>query len=132
MKNAIVTGGGGGLGKSICTELSKNGYAVAVLDLKIKDAQRTSEGLENASAYAVDVRDHSSVIEFYNNYGKAPELIVNNAGIARFNKLLDQKIKDFEDVIQTNLIGSFIFASEGVRLMIKDCLLYTSPSPRDS
>ena len=29
MKNAIVTGGGGGLGKSICTELSKNGYAVA-------------------------------------------------------------------------------------------------------
>ena len=120
MKNAIVTGGGGGLGKSICYELSMNGYAVAVLDLKIKDSQRTAEELDNATAYAVDVRDEHSVREFYKEFGKAPDLIVNNAGIARFDKLLDQKVADFEDVVQTNLICSFILATEWVRLMIAE------------
>ena len=120
MKNAIVTGGGGGIGKSICKELSMNGYAVAVLDLKLEDSSRTARDLDNASAYAVDVRNQLSVREFYRDFGKAPDLIVNNAGIARFNKLLDQKITDFEDVMQTNLIGSFIVATEGVRLMVAE------------
>lgn len=120
MKNAIVTGGGGGIGKSICKELSMNGYAVAVLDLKLEDSSRTARDLDNASAYAVDVRNQISVREFYRGIGKAPDLIINNAGIARFDKLLDQKITDFEDVMQTNVIGSFIVATEGVRLMVAE------------
>ena len=127
MKNAIVSGGGGGLGKSICKELSNNGYAVAVLDLKIEDALRTSADLDNATPYSVDVRDYKSVTEFFKLFGKAPDVIVNNAGIARFNKLLDQKIDDFEDVLKTNLIGSFILATEGARKMIskgiKGCII---------
>ena len=68
----------------------------------------------------MDVRDEHSVREFYKEFGKAPDLIINNAGIARFDKLLDQKVADFEDVVQTNLIGSFILATEGVRLMIAE------------
>ena len=120
MKYAIVTGGGGGIGKSISNELSMNGYAVAVLDLNMEDSQRTAKKLENATAYAVDVRDEDSVRRFYKDFGKAPDLIVNNAGIARFDKLLNQKVTDFEDVVKTNLIGSFILATEGVRLMIAE------------
>ena len=120
MKNAIVTGGGGGLGKSICNELSMNGYAVAVLDLNVEDSERTAKELDNATAYAVDVRDEDSVSRFYKDFGKTPDLIVNNAGIARFEKLLNQKVSDFEDVLKTNLIGSFILATEGVRLMISE------------
>ena len=123
MKNAIVTGGGGGLGKSICNELSMNGYAVAVLDLNVEDSERTANELDNATAYAVDVRDEDSVSRFYKDFGKAPDLIVNNAGIARFEKLLNQKVSDFEDVLKTNLIGSFILATEGVRLMISEGII---------
>ena len=48
------------------------------------------------------------------------DMLVNNAGIARFDKLLNQKVTDFEDVVKTNLIGSFILATEGVRLMIAE------------
>ena len=120
MKNAIVTGGGGGLGKSISKELSMNGYAVAVLDLNVEESERTAKELDIATAYAVDVRDEDSVRRFYKDFGKAPDLIVNNAGIARFDKLLNQKVTDFEDVVKTNLIGSFILATEGVRLMIAE------------
>ena len=68
MKYAIVTGGGGGIGKSISNELSMNGYAVAVLDLNMEDSQRTAKKLENATAYAVDVRDEDSVRRFYKNF----------------------------------------------------------------
>ena len=33
---------------------------------------------------------------------------MNNAGIARFGNLLEQQVSNFEDVVQTNLIGAFI------------------------
>ena len=49
MKYAIVTGGGGSIGKSISNELSMNGYAVAVLDLNMEDSQHTTKKLENAA-----------------------------------------------------------------------------------
>ena len=84
MKQALVTGGGGGLGASICQALSQNGYAVAVVDLNLADVQRTAAVIEHATAYAVDVRREESVQTLYDKIGTVPELIVNNAGIARF------------------------------------------------
>ena len=118
MKHAIVTGGGGGLGQSICKTLSENGYTVAVVDLKLEDSRNTAGDLENATAHAADVRRETSVKAMYNEIGQVPDLIVNNAGIARFGKLLDQKVSDFEDVVRTNLIGSYIVATEGARRMV--------------
>ena len=56
----------------------------------------------------------------YEKIDNTPDLIVNNAGIARFGKLFDQKLSDFQDVVQTNLIGSFIVATEGAKRMVKE------------
>ncbi len=118
MKQALVTGGGGGLGASICQALSQNGYAVATVDLNLADVQRTAAVIEHATAYAVDVRREESVQTLYDKIGTVPELIVNNAGIARFGNLLEQQVSNFEDVVQTNLIGAFIVGREGARRMI--------------
>lgn len=120
MKQAIVTGAGGGLGFSICKILSENDYAVAAVDLKFSDSKRTTDRLKNATPFSADVREESSVKSMYDEVGNAPDLIVNNAGIARFGKLFDQKISDFQDVVQTNLVGSFIVATEGARRMVKE------------
>jgi NAD(P)-dependent dehydrogenase (short-subunit alcohol dehydrogenase family) len=118
MKQALVTGGGGGIGSAICAALSANGYAVAVVDLRLEDARRTAEGLSQATAHAADVRQEDSVKALYDELSEAPDLVVNNAGIARFGKLLEQKVSDYEDVVQTNLVGSFIVGTEGARRMI--------------
>ena len=106
MKHAIVTGGGGGLGQSICKTLSENGYTVAVVDLKLEDSQNTAGDLENATAHAADVRRETSVKAMYNEIGQVPDLIVNNAGIARFGKLLDQKSFPFKTLSFQNILVS--------------------------
>ena len=42
MKQAIVTGAGGGLGFSICKSLSENNFSVAAVDLNLTDSEKTS------------------------------------------------------------------------------------------
>ena len=120
MKQAIVTGAGGGLGFSICKSLSENNFSVAAVDLNLTDSEKTSDKLNNTKPYAADVRDEESIISLYEKIDNTPDLIVNNAGIARFGKLFDQKLSDFQDVVQTNLIGSFIVATEGAKRMVKE------------
>ena len=41
MKQAIVTGAGGGLGFSICKSLSENNFSVAAVDLNLTDSEKT-------------------------------------------------------------------------------------------
>ena len=120
MKQAIVTGAGGGLGFSICKSLSENNFSVAAVDLNLTDSEKTSDKLNNTKPYAADVRDEESINSLYEKIDNTPDLIVNNAGIARFGKLFDQKLSDFQDVVQTNLIGSFIVATEGAKRMVKE------------
>ena len=45
MKQAIVTGAGGGLGFSICKSLSENNFSVAAVDLNLTDSEKTSDKL---------------------------------------------------------------------------------------
>ena len=120
MKQAIVTGAGGGLGFSICKSLSENNFSVAAVDLNLTDSEKTSDKLNNTKPYAADVRDEESINSLYEKIDNTPDLIVNNAGIARFGKLFDQKLSDFQDVVQTNLIGSFIVATESAKRMVKE------------
>ena len=98
MKQAIVTGAGGGLGFSICKSLSENNFSVAAVDLNLTDSEKTSDKLNNTKPYAADVRDEESINSLYEKIDNTPDLIVNNAGIARFGKLFDHfapKIKSY-------------------------------------
>ena len=61
MKQAIVTGAGGGLGFSICKSLSENNFSVAAVDLNLTDSEKTSDKLNNTKPYAADVRDEESI-----------------------------------------------------------------------
>ena len=65
MKQAIVTGAGGGLGFSICKSLSENNFSVAAVDLNLTDSEKTSDKLNNTKPYAADVRDEESIISLY-------------------------------------------------------------------
>ena len=62
MKQAIVTGAGGGLGFSIFKSLSENNFSVAAVDLNLTDSEKTSDKLNNTKPYAADVRDEESII----------------------------------------------------------------------
>jgi 2-hydroxycyclohexanecarboxyl-CoA dehydrogenase len=62
---AVVTGGGSGLGQSICTKLAHDGYLVAILDLNAEASAKVATEVESlggrAAAIHVDVSDEASV-----------------------------------------------------------------------
>jgi len=121
---AVVTGGSRGIGKSIATALAAAGASVAVVGRNGATAQSAATELpgEGHAGYACDVADPEQV----NSTVKAIEaaqggigILVNNAGITRDNILLRMKDEEFDEVIASNLKGSFNFTRAVTRGMMK-------------
>lgn len=62
-KVAVVTGGGGGLGRAICSRFVGEGGKVAILDAHLPSAEREAQALPEgtALAFGVDVRDSAAI-----------------------------------------------------------------------
>ncbi|WKX26504.1 (S)-acetoin forming diacetyl reductase [Tatumella ptyseos] len=88
-KVAVVTGAGQGIGEAIALRLSRDGFAVAVVDLDVQAATRVSKKIEQAGgktlAIQADVADRAQVFaavqQAQQTFGGF-DVIVNNAGIA--------------------------------------------------
>ena len=50
-KVALVTGGGGGIGRGICHRLGKDGARVAVIDVDRRAAEKVSKEMERLLAF---------------------------------------------------------------------------------
>jgi len=114
---AIVTGGVGGLGKSIAQRLAKEGATVIIFDLnetavKSVESELKEENLK-VDFHLVDVTDEISVIEGFNKvakkYGQL-DILVNCAGTIGPNgiKLTEIETSAFDDTLAVNLRGSFL------------------------
>jgi len=112
---AIVTGAGAGLGAAIAERLAKEGYALGLLDQDEAGVASVAERL-NAKAFPTDVASPAAVAEAFDAFGPV-DLLVNNAGIARFGPLLDQSALDMQTVINVNLLGTAICAQQAAKGM---------------
>jgi 3-oxoacyl-[acyl-carrier protein] reductase len=123
---AIVTGASQGLGKAIALELGRNGAKVACLARsadKLADtvAAITSAG-GTAEAFACDVKEKASVegaIEAVTAKWERLDILVNNAGVTRDTLLPIMSDEQWDDVIITNLRGTFLFARAAAKIMMR-------------
>ena len=98
---AIVTGGARGIGLAIVEALLDQGVVdrVASFDLVAGDSDR-------ASNHACDVTDEASVRAAYDAVGEVPTVLVNNAGIMKYEDVsASRDLSDAEATIATNLLG---------------------------
>jgi len=70
-------------------------------------------------ALGADISDESAVEVALDRLGRAPRLVVNNAGIVRFGPLLDLDQDAFRSVVEVNLTGTFTVARAAARRMIE-------------
>lgn len=111
-KAAIVTGGGGGIGSSICRRLADAGVRVGVFDLDMAAAERTvaalTSGGAEAKAFEVDITDHAAVAravaEFESDIGPT-DILVNNAGWDKSAYFLATEPDLWRKILAINLEG---------------------------
>ncbi len=112
---AFVTGGSRGIGRAAAVALAEAGHSVAVCYSNDHDgAKETQASIEAAGAAALaiqaDVADAASVdaafAEIESAWGPV-ELLVNNAGITRDGLVMRMPDEHWNDVLSTNLTGSF-------------------------
>jgi 3-oxoacyl-[acyl-carrier protein] reductase len=125
-KNALVTGGGRGIGREIAMTLAQAGANVAVCDIDLATAQSTvSEcaafGIQGLALKA-DVADSADVSRMFAEFCakfSTIDILVNNAGITRDGLILRMKEEDWDLVIRINLKSAFLCCKEASRLMMK-------------
>jgi NAD(P)-dependent dehydrogenase (short-subunit alcohol dehydrogenase family) len=124
-KVALVTGASSGLGEHFARTLAANGATVAVAarraDRLAALVKEISGSGGKAFAVPLDVNRRDSVAEALGAVVKvagAPDIVVNNAGIAQGKPALELTDEDWRSVLDTNLDGAWRVAQESARAMI--------------
>ena len=126
-KTAVVTGGSRGIGRAICVKLAERGANIVTCYANSSAAaEETVKLCQEFGVTAVAVKADISVKEDIDNLlaealkiTGSIEILVNNAGITRDKLLISMKDEDFDDVINTNLKGTFYAMRAASKLMMK-------------
>lgn len=120
-KRALVTGASSGLGAHFARLLASAGAQVILAARREDRLVSLQKELEAAGAIvatvALDVGSRDSVQNCFEQIG-APDIVVNNAGVTVTRPLLEQTEADWDTVIDTNLKGCWMVATEAARRMV--------------
>lgn len=127
-KVAIISGGGGHIGRYTALKFASQGYALAVCDINVDTAQRVVDDIlaanGDAVAVQVDVQNSASVNDAVaatvERYGNVDVLVTAAGGSARsrIKPLVQQTDDVIHDVIGINLFGTMYFARAAAQQMV--------------
>src|SRR5690349_4493754 len=124
-KIALVTGASSGLGENFARRLAAEGATVAVAARRADRLARLVAEIEKAGgralAVSLDVTDPASVEAAFTTVAKsvgAPDIVVNNAGIAQTKASIELSEEDWRSVLDTNLDGAWRVAQAGAKAMV--------------
>ncbi|WP_375434445.1 3-ketoacyl-ACP reductase [uncultured Hymenobacter sp.] len=113
-KNALVTGAGKGIGRAVAIALAQEGVNVALLartETQLQQVAREVEALGvKATIVAADIADRAAVEAAVTQVETALgtiDILINNAGIGTFAKLVDMDPAEWEQIVQVNLFGTY-------------------------
>jgi 3-oxoacyl-[acyl-carrier protein] reductase len=124
---AIVTGGTRGIGRAIALRLAAEGANVAVSYRSNDDAaEETAEAVRAAGVacevFKGDVASPEDVQALFKGvsdvFGRV-DILVNNAGITRDNIMMRMKEDEFDEVLRTNLGGTYLCTRAALRPMVR-------------
>ena len=149
-KTALITGGSRGIGKAIVEKYLAEGANVAFTyrssSAKADAIVAEAKAGNKLKAYQSDASNYASseelVKQVLEDFGSV-DILINNAGITKDTLMLRMGEEQWDQVMEVNLKSVFNLTKHLLKPMLKNrggsiinmssvCLLYTSPSPRDS
>lgn len=118
MKNALVTGGAGGIGEAICRRLASDGYTVYVNYAHSREKAEKIASEINGYAVCFDISNNAEVISASAEL-PAIDLLINNAGISEIGLFTDISHDRSKMIMDINLTGAMNCSRAFVREMIR-------------
>ncbi|EIC19993.1 3-oxoacyl-ACP reductase FabG [Thiorhodovibrio frisius] len=124
---ALVTGASRGIGRAIAVVLGQAGARVAGTATTEEGAQRIQQELigqgVRALGLCMNVTDSASMdaalARISDEFGAAPSILVNNAGITKDNLMMRMKDEEWDAIIATDLSAVFHLTKRCMRAMTK-------------
>jgi len=124
---ALVTGASRGIGRAIAENLGASGHTIVGTATSQAGADKISDYFTEQNiegrGLVVNVSDAESmdslIKDIKQEFGKTPEILVNNAGITRDSLLMRMKDDEWDSIIQTNLTSVFRLSKACLRGMMK-------------
>lgn len=108
LKSVIITGAGTGLGRELALKYGKEGYHLILAGRSEETLSEVKKQINNAHLTVMDIRNKREVdenirflLKEYNVVG-----LINNAGIGIFGPFEKVKEYEFEEMFQTNVLGT--------------------------
>jgi 3alpha(or 20beta)-hydroxysteroid dehydrogenase len=117
-KVALVSGGSRGMGAATVRQFHAEGASVVAADLLDDDGKALADELGDRVRFVhLDVTSEeqwlAAVEQTEREFGKL-DVLVNNAGILKFNAVADTPLDEFRQVIDVNLVGVFLGMKAGI------------------
>ena len=109
-KNAVITGAGSGIGKSVALLFGQQGARVFVVDISADHGADTVAAIRSAGGQAelimVDVTRQDLVVDKFRIAGKI-DILVNSAGVSHIGKAGNTREEDFDRLYSINVKGLY-------------------------
>nr|WP_263324595.1 3-ketoacyl-ACP reductase [Neobacillus sp. Marseille-Q6967] len=113
-KAALITGAGRGIGRATAIALGKEGVNIGLMGLTMENLEKVAAELAEfgvaVSAAVADVADLESVtnaVEHIKGDLGSIDILINNAGTAKFGGFLDLSPEEWENIIRVNVMGVY-------------------------
>jgi 3-oxoacyl-[acyl-carrier protein] reductase len=123
---ALITGASQGIGRACALKLAQSGASVALAARNLAKLEEVATEIAatggTAAIFPLDLAGEDSIKSCAKSvlahFGQV-DILVNNGGITRDILALRMKKKDWDDVLATNLTGSFLMAQAVMSAMVK-------------
>lgn len=123
-RNALITGGGSGIGRAISRAMAAHGAVVAVVDRNEDTALETARFIIDsggvAVAYRGDVSSSSDVAAFMKQHARdfdRLDILVNNAGMGRLGTVTELEEDVWDTVMAVNVKSVFLCSKAAIPRM---------------
>lgn len=127
-KKIIITGASRGIGREIAKTLAREGYTIiANYNKSEREAQKLKKELQEENkeidiykANIANEEETQEMIKYVIKKYKKIDVLINNAGIDKIQLVTEVTKKDWNEIINTNLYGTFYISQQAAKNMIQN------------